>query len=70
MEGFYADRKALAAMALSTHKGEPCRICGKLIGNDENPVYAGYSSCNTTRSAHGDCWNNMPAKKDWAFPND
>ena len=36
---------------------EPCRICGKPIGDDENAVYAGYSLESKARSAHGACWN-------------
>ena len=47
-----------AALALSMYAGEPCRICGLTIGGDEvqDAVFAGYSSDNVSRSAHGECW--------------
>jgi len=38
---------------------EPCRICGgKVMWEDQ--VWAGWSSCNTTRLAHKQCWNSLP----------
>ena len=37
---------------------EPCRICGRLITEDDlkEAVFAGYSEDNDGRCAHGRCW--------------
>ena len=42
---------------------EPCRICGgEVMQGDE--VWAGWSSCNTTRLAHEQCWASLPGSMD------
>ncbi len=55
-----------------TYCHEPCRICGDLITEADLPelVFAGYSECNTSRTAHGNCWRNQPVKSNWSFPVD
>lgn len=53
-------------LVLSMYVGEPCRICGEPITWEDikEAVYAGYSQDNTSRSAHGECWNkNIPSEQ-------
>lgn len=60
-------------IALSMYAGEPCRICGKIIWEqdiNDGAVYAGYSADNHSRSAHKHCWENSPEKYLWAYPID
>jgi hypothetical protein len=62
-----------AALQRSMYGGEPCRICGgeQLPEDSESQVFAGYSSCNTTRTAHKQCWQSQGHdKSSWAYPND
>lgn len=49
-------------LALIQYANEPCRICGQMITeNDVIPggpglIFVGYSDDNTSRAAHGRCW--------------
>jgi len=66
------DAKAVAKSLFSYYYSpEPCRICGELIGDDENAVYAGYSLDSKSRAAHGACWDAHKGEKSkWAYPED
>ncbi len=52
------NRDAMAKIALSTYGYEPCRICGKILTNEDlqTAVFAGHSQDNRSRAAHGECW--------------
>lgn len=59
------------AKRLLAYVNEPCRVCGKMIepSDLDDLVYAGYSVCNKSRSAHGDCWVAKKPMHEWAFPH-
>lgn len=59
-------------MALSMYVDEPCRICGQMITWDDinDAVFAGYSTDNKSRSAHGECWRSGLPKHKWQYPFD
>lgn len=54
------------------YSDEPCRICGKLLSEDDlnDAVYAGYSQGDKSRAAHGECWRANLPKDEWAYPTD
>ena len=57
-------------IAMAMHRNESCHICGKIIGDDIDPVFAGYSKGDKNRAAHRNCWDNQPEKEHWTFPLD
>lgn len=54
----------LVKATIMMYINEPCRICGKMITEKDIPtmVWAGYSSNNDARSAHGICWEKYPSE--------
>jgi hypothetical protein len=65
----------MLGLILGMYAGEPCRICGEniqmgdLMDIKNGAVYAGYSECGTSRSAHKACWDKY--KDDtlkWVYP--
>jgi len=52
----------------SLYESEPCRICGKVIGDTSKSVFAGYSIDNKSRAAHESCWNKKLPQVQWAYP--
>lgn len=57
------NRSYLLNIALSMYTNEPCRICGELLTMEDmrnGAVFAGYSSDNAARAAHGECWRRYP----------
>lgn len=67
----------ILSLFLAMYEGEPCRVCGKPIkmaditSEDQSlgVVYAGYSICSKSRSAHTVCWNENKDRADtWAYP--
>lgn len=57
------NRQYLVDLAVSMYTNEPCRICGELLTMEDmrnGAVFAGYSSDNAARSAHGECWRKYP----------
>ena len=62
------NREHVIEKALSMYENEPCRICGEMITNARQAVYAGYSGI--ARSAHKVCWNSNKPKYLWTYPID
>lgn len=64
--------ETLVNLAMAMYVDEPCRICGKMInpGDLRKLKWAGYSACNTSRSAHNQCWQEDKPKSEWAYPQD
>ena len=54
----------------SMYEDEPCRVCGVLIGQLTKQVFAGYSACSKSRTAHKECWDAGIPKELWEFPID
>ncbi|MEW8230379.1 MAG: hypothetical protein AB2745_08650 [Candidatus Thiodiazotropha endolucinida] len=50
-----AERQHALEMALSFNRDETCQICGKLIGDELDPVIAGFSETIEIRLAHQKC---------------
>lgn len=60
-------------IALAMCTNEPCRICGLNITPEDlgDLVFAGYSSCSKSRSAHSSCWQKFKDNKEvWSYPKD
>ncbi len=72
MQGNRISTNGVVKIAEAMYASEPCRICGKLITFEKlgKSVFAGYSSFNKSRLAHGECWKRNLAKAYWAFPID
>lgn len=62
------NRDSIIEACLKMYENEPCRICGELITDARQAVYAGYSG--KARSAHKTCWNKNTPKHLWAYPVD
>lgn len=45
-----------------TYTGEPCRICGKVLTEEDTQtsVFCGYSKDGKNRSAHEECYKRLP----------
>lgn len=52
---------------LNMYANEPCRICGELITREQvnDIVFAGYSQDNSSRAAHGECWEKNIPVEEW-----
>jgi len=49
----------------------PCRICGRIIGDDLNAVFATYALNDVSRLAHSYCWDTIGNDRTrWAYPED
>ena len=71
MKNVESDRNSFADLAFAFYRAELCRICGKQIGDDDNPIYAGYSKCNSSRTAHEKCWaEKKDDKESWYLSED
>jgi hypothetical protein len=48
----------LSALVMGMYTNEPCRICRRMILPEDldGLIFAGYSEDNTSRAAHGKCW--------------
>jgi hypothetical protein len=63
---------SMTELAISFYVGEPCRICGILMTREalNDAVFAGYSKCNKSRTAHKHCWTQDLPKDIWAYSED
>lgn len=50
-----AEKQHALDMALSFNRDKTCQICGKPIGDELDPVIAGFSESNEMRLAHQKC---------------
>lgn len=63
-------KEAALSVAIGMYVGEPCRICGGIISVADiqaGAVFAGYSKCNKSRTAHKECWDKGVPQEDWAY---
>ncbi len=62
-----ADITSVMSLVMSTYSNEPCRICRKLITEDETRhiVFTGYTDVDgkVSRASHGACWKALTAKE-------